>query len=256
MGGSSSKPAEGGQEKWAGNPHGRKLEPSLKGAGKGGPRLTKDQIEERKIAEEVKKRQAKQDELEKRRQYMTLQISNLETQAKEKIIKGDKNGAKMSLNRKNMLVKQAENLDAQMATIEQQTFQIEAMKLNKEVVAALETGNEMQKDLAAQVNPDKVAEVVDQIAEHEDQQAEIADIFKMQANQLSDGVDLDDELAALQQQVADEKMLDVEAPKTAAPVPAAAQVPTAAAEVPTAAKTEEARVEDELAALQAQLLPN
>jgi charged multivesicular body protein 4 len=142
-------------------------------------------------------------------------------------------------------------------TLEQQKINLEGAQTNAAAVGALKTGVEVQKNMNKELNLDKVDDLMDDIAEQNDVQNELNEVFAQQANMVGEDDDLEAELEALETQMLEEDLLGANTAPSAAPqatpakAPAAATPSTKSPEAnPAALNTSE---EEQLAALQAEL---
>ncbi|CAD7928784.1 unnamed protein product [Amoebophrya sp. A25] len=208
-------------------------------------------------ADTIKKLRGDITALEKRRKYMDVQVTELDETVREKVRKKDKNGAKMALLRKQALVKNAGQIDNQILTLENQCMQLENATTNMTAVKAMESGLNMQKKIAKEMNADKVETLFDELAEQNEFSNEVSDLFAQNAEQIGGDMDVDEELDQLSAQLLQEDLLNTQA------VPAGGQPSRApAAAAPSAAPAQEAKPsasalaadeEAQLAELQAQL---
>jgi hypothetical protein len=114
--------------------------------------------------------------LEKRQTFIERKIELQIADAKEKARNKDKRGALMALKRKKMLTAELEQLQNARLTLEQQIMSLESTQTQQVAVGALSTGVEAQKHMQAQLDIDKVEDLMDDIKEQQDMQQEIAQV--------------------------------------------------------------------------------
>ena len=116
--------------------------------------------------------------LEKRQTFIERKIELQIADAKEKARNKDKRGALMALKRKKMLNAELEQLQNARLTLEQQIMSLESTQTQQVAVGALSTGVQAQKQMQAQLDIDKVEDLMDDIKEQQDMQQEIAQVRK------------------------------------------------------------------------------
>jgi charged multivesicular body protein 4 len=116
--------------------------------------------------------------------------------------------AKAALRRKKAFEHQLEQTSAQMMTVEREISSIETANINKETLDAMKGASAAMKGIHAGLTIDKVDQTMEELRDQHAIGEEIADALT-QGNSMQ-GVDedeLEDELAELQQEELDNKML-------------------------------------------------
>lgn len=116
--------------------------------------------------------------------------------------------AKAALRRKKAFEHQLEQTSAQMMTVEREISSIETANINKETLDAMKNASSAMKGIHGGLTIDKVDQVMEDLREQHAVGEEIAEALTQGAS--STGVDedeLDEELAELQQEQLDERML-------------------------------------------------
>lgn len=116
--------------------------------------------------------------------------------------------AKAALRRKKNFEHQLEQTQAQMMTVEREISSIETANINKETLDAMKNAQQAMKKIHGGLTIDKVDETMEQLREQHAVGEEIAEALTQGANQSGvDEEELDEELAELQQEELDSKML-------------------------------------------------
>ncbi|KAK6579604.1 hypothetical protein PZA11_007840 [Diplocarpon coronariae] len=148
--------------------------------------------------------------LQKRERHLQNQMDEQDAIAR-KNVSSNKNAAKAALRRKKQHEHSLEQTTAQVATLEQQIYSIEAANINRETLAAMERAGEAMQQIHGKLNIDKVDETMYDEEKLRDQHAlgeEIAQaITSAPIGEPIDESELDDELAELEQEHLDNKML-------------------------------------------------
>lgn len=162
--------------------------------------------------------------VEKRVKHLNTLSLNLKKQAKNDVQKGDKSSALLKLQKKKIVDQQIANLSASLLQLESQKFELENSSTTYEIVNTMAVGAAAQKKLAQRMDPDKVANMMDEISDLSDQNQELNDIIASSgpANALDD-YELEAELEAL---VAEEQESNIVIP--AVPTSTANQTDTEA----------------------------
>lgn len=116
--------------------------------------------------------------------------------------------AKAALRRKKAFEHQLEQTQAQMMTVEREISSIETANINKETLDAMKNAQQAMKKIHGGLTIDKVDQTMEDLREQHAVGEEIAEALTQGA--MSTGVDedeLDEELAELQQEELDNKML-------------------------------------------------
>jgi len=125
-----------------------------------------------------------------------------------KNISTNKNAARAALQRKKQHETALTQTNAQMMTVEREIFSIEAANINKETFDAMNGAKVAMKNIHGNLNIDKVDQTMEELREQHDIGEQIAQALT--AGNDMQGIDMDDldeELAQLQQEELDEKML-------------------------------------------------
>jgi len=192
------------------------------------------------------------DMLQKRERHLEAQMEEQDAVAR-KYVSTNKNAARAALKRKKQHEHSLEQTTAQISTLEQQIYSIEAANINQETLKAMRTAGDAMKQIHGGLTMDKVDQTMDDLREQHALGEEIATaITSTPIGEPVDEGELEDELNDLAQEELDNKML-----KTGT-VPVSDEVhrlPTPAngeLKGKTAARTEEDD-EAELAKLQAEM---
>lgn len=116
--------------------------------------------------------------------------------------------AKTALRRKKALEHQLEQTSAQMMTLEREISSIETANINKETLEAMKNAAKAMKQIHGPMNVETVDQIMEDLREQHAVGEEIAEAIS--GNALGNAVDedeLDEELAELQQEELDNKML-------------------------------------------------
>ncbi|KAF2482773.1 vacuolar sorting protein snf-7 [Neohortaea acidophila] len=189
------------------------------------------------------------DMLSKRERHIQNQMEEQDNVAR-KNVSTNKTAAKAALRRKKNYEHQLEQTQAQMMTVEREISSIETANINKETLDAMKNAQQAMKKIHGGLTIEKVDETMEQLREQHAVGEEIAEALTQGA--LASNVDedeLDEELAELQQEELDNKML-----KTGT-VPVSDQIqrlPNAAVGEPRN-RVEEEDEEEELKKLQAEM---
>ncbi|KAF2743736.1 vacuolar-sorting protein-like protein snf7 [Sporormia fimetaria CBS 119925] len=190
--------------------------------------------------------------LNKRETHLQNQAAEQDALAR-KYVSTNKNAAKAALRRKKAFEHSIEQTSAQILTLEREIHSIESANINKETLDAMQNAGKAMKQIHAGLTADKVENVMEDLREQHDIGQEISDALTTGVgNNMVDEDELDAELADLQQEQLDEKMLDT------GRVPVGDKVdrlPTAATHDVRAGKkkVEEDDEEEELRRLQAEM---
>jgi len=191
------------------------------------------------------------DMLQKRERHLQNQMDEQDAIAR-KNVSTNKNAARAALRRKKQYEHTLDQTIAQIYTLEQQVSSIEAANINKETLDAITKAGEAMQQIHGKLNIDKVDETMEKLREQHALGEEIANaITSAPIGEQIDEIDLETELAELEQEQLDNKML-----KTGT-VPMADEIhrmPAAAnGEIRGKATMEEEDEEEELRKLQAEM---
>ncbi|KAK5115326.1 ESCRT-III subunit protein snf7 [Meristemomyces frigidus] len=145
--------------------------------------------------------------LSKREKHLQHQMDEQDNIARKNVTT-NKGMAKAALRRKKNFEHQLEQTSAQMLTVEQEISSIETANINKETLDAMKHAQQAMKNIHGGLTIDKVDQTMEDLREQHAIGQEIAEALT-QGN-IGQGVDedeLDEELAELQQEELDNKML-------------------------------------------------
>ncbi|KAH8685941.1 Snf7-domain-containing protein [Tricladium varicosporioides] len=145
--------------------------------------------------------------LQKRERHLQTQMDEQENIARKNVTT-NKNAAKAALRRKKQHEHTLEQTTAQIATLEQQIYSIEAANINRETLAAMEKAGQAMAAIHGKLNIDKVDETMDKLREQHALGEEIANaITSTPLGETVDEGELEEELSNLEQEAVDNKML-------------------------------------------------
>ncbi|CAG8952279.1 hypothetical protein HYFRA_00001020 [Hymenoscyphus fraxineus] len=146
--------------------------------------------------------------LQKRERHLQNQMEEQDAIARKNIAT-NKTAAKAALRRKKQHEHTLEQTSSQIATLEQQVFSIEAANINRETLVAMEKAGKAMADIHSGLNIDKVDETMEKLREQHALGEEISNaITSAPMGETYDEGELEDELAELEQEALDNKMLD------------------------------------------------
>jgi len=146
--------------------------------------------------------------LQKRERHLQNQMDEQDAIAR-KNVSTNKNVAKAALRRKKQHEHSLEQTTAQIATLEQQIYSIEAANINRETLAAMERAGEAMQTIHGRLNIDRVDEAMEKLREQHALGEEIANaITSAPIGESIDEGDLEDELDRLEQEQLADKMLN------------------------------------------------
>jgi len=187
--------------------------------------------------------------LSKREKHLQNQMDEQDAIARKNVTT-NKGVAKAALRRKKAFEQQLEQTSASMMTVEQEISSIETANINAETLSALRNSQKAIKNIHGDLTLDKVDQTMEDLREQRLISQEIAEALTQGNNTGIDEDELDEELAELQQEELDQKML-----KTGS-VPVADQVhrlPAVASGEIRRPQAEEDDEEEELRRLQAEM---
>jgi hypothetical protein len=138
--------------------------------------------------------------LDKRNNYNVTRIEKLTLEIKGKLSSGDKKGAMLLLQQKKKLDAEIEQHQGTQLLLQNQLSALECATLNKDVVDALSLGNATIKRLTKDIPVTRIDDLMEDIHEMQDAQAQIQNAMSAPLHQLYDDPDL---LAELQEMEAD-----------------------------------------------------
>jgi len=145
--------------------------------------------------------------LSKREKHLQNQMDEQDTIARTHV-NSNKSLAKAALRRKKAFEHQLEQTSAQMMTVERESGSIESANINKEPLDAMRNASKAIQNIHGGLTVDQVEQTMEDLREQHAVGEEIAEALTQGAQ--TSGVDedeLDEELAELQQEALDERML-------------------------------------------------
>ncbi|KAM0698137.1 hypothetical protein Q7P36_001601 [Cladosporium allicinum] len=145
--------------------------------------------------------------LSKREKHLQNQMDEQDAIAR-KHVSSNKSLAKAALRRKKAFEHQLEQTSAQMMTVEREIGSIESANINKETLDAMRNASKAIQNIHGGLTVDQVDQTMEDLREQHAVGEEIAEALTQGAQ--TSGVDedeLDEELAELQQEALDERML-------------------------------------------------
>jgi len=145
--------------------------------------------------------------LSKREKHLQNQMDEQDAIAR-KHVSSNKSLAKAALRRKKAFEHQLEQTSAQMMTVEREIGSIESANINKETLDAMKNASKAIQNIHGGLTVDQVDQTMEDLREQHAVGEEIAEALTQGAQ--TSGVDedeLDEELAELQQEQLDERML-------------------------------------------------
>ncbi|KZF19605.1 Snf7-domain-containing protein [Xylona heveae TC161] len=145
--------------------------------------------------------------LQKRERHLENLVAEQDAAAR-KFVSTNKNAAKSALRRKKQHEHSLEQTSAQISTLEQQIYSIEAANINQETLKAMQNAGAAMKRIHGGLTMDKVDSTMDELREQHALGEEIATAITSApiGEQLDEG-ELEDELNDLAQEELDNKML-------------------------------------------------
>ncbi|OQN95654.1 hypothetical protein B0A48_18178 [Cryoendolithus antarcticus] len=191
------------------------------------------------------------DMLSKREKHLQNQMDEQDAIAR-KNVSTNKGLAKAALRRKKAHEQALEQTSAQMMTLEKEISSIESANINKETLDAMTNASKAMKTIHGGLTVDKVDQVMEDLREQHAVGEEIADALAQGATSTAiDEDELDEELAELQQEQLDEKMLKTGSVPISDQIQRVPNVPNAPIRGRAAAEEEDE--EEELRKLQAEM---
>ncbi|KAL9000519.1 MAG: hypothetical protein Q9169_000812 [Polycauliona sp. 2 TL-2023] len=194
------------------------------------------------------------DMLQKRERHLENQMANEDKKAKENVT-SNKTAARAALKRKKQHEHSLEQTSGQISMLEQQIYSIESANINQETLAAMKNAGAAMKTIHGKMTMEDVDVTMEQLREQHELTQEIGNaITSMPITEPIDEDELEADLAALEQEKLDEKMLDT----GTVPVSSSLNRMPAAADGPLKGKSkaqavEEDDEEEELRKLQAEM---
>ncbi|PHH80653.1 hypothetical protein CDD82_1581 [Ophiocordyceps australis] len=147
------------------------------------------------------------DMLQKREKHLQNQIDEQMAVAR-KNANTNKNVAKAALRRKKTVEHALDQTIAQIGTVEQQINSIESANINRETLAAMEKASHAMKQIHGKLTPEKVDETMEKLRDQNSLSEEIVSaITNATISDPIDDVEIEEELAELEQKQLDEDIL-------------------------------------------------
>jgi len=178
--------------------------------------------------------------LDKRNNYNVTRIEKLTLEIKGKLSSGDKKGAMLLLQQKKKLDAEIEQHQGTQLLLQNQLSALECATLNKDVVDALSLGNATIKRLTKDIPVTRIDDLMEDIHETQDAQAQIQNAMSAPLHQLYDDPDLLAELEEMEADVAEAHA------QTQADQENVLILPSAPTKMPKAAAKTAAEDEDEI----------
>ncbi|ODQ79603.1 hypothetical protein BABINDRAFT_161985 [Babjeviella inositovora NRRL Y-12698] len=137
--------------------------------------------------------------LNKKQSHLENQIGEQDALARKNITV-NKNVAKAALKRKKVYEGQLDKIQAQIDSLDTQLNAIESANLNLETMKAMKQGAKAMKQIHGDFDVDKVDATMDDIREQVELSEEISEAISRPLGQEIDDDELEDELAALQEE--------------------------------------------------------
>ncbi|KAK0660524.1 Vacuolar-sorting protein SNF7 [Lasiodiplodia hormozganensis] len=188
--------------------------------------------------------------LSKREKHLQHQMEEQDALAR-KHVSSNKTAAKSALRRKKQFEHSLEQTQSQIMTLEREIYSIETANINKETLDAMRNAGAAMKQIHGSLTIDKVDQTMEELREQHAIGEEISEAIAAPLGQTLDEDELDDELAELQQEELDNKMLEtgqVPVSDTVSRLPTGPQ-----GALPGKKQAEEDDEEEELRKLQAEM---
>ncbi|EON69531.1 hypothetical protein W97_08791 [Coniosporium apollinis CBS 100218] len=191
--------------------------------------------------------------LSKREKHLQNQMEEQDNIAR-KYVSSNKNAAKQALRRKKQFEHSLEQTSAQIMTLEREIYSIETANINKETLDAMKNASAAMKEIHGGLTIDKVDQTMEELREQHAIGEEIGEAITQQVGtQALDDAELEDELAELQQEELDNKMLRTGTVPVADEVHRLPAVAQGEPKGKAPARAEEEDEEEELRKLQAEM---
>lgn len=143
------------------------------------------------------------EQLEAKIDFQSKQTENLQNEAKEKLKKGDKAGAKKILAKKKRIEANIKQLEGASLMMEEQKMMLENAETMKDIYKTIQTTNVAVKEATGGLNIEQMENVREDMEELKAQQEEMNNFF---AEYNQEGQEeLDEDLANLEQEIAKEE---------------------------------------------------
>ncbi|KAK7732162.1 ESCRT-III subunit protein snf7 [Botryosphaeria dothidea] len=145
--------------------------------------------------------------LSKREKHLQHQMDEQDAIAR-KNVSANKTAAKSALRRKKQFEHSLEQTQNQIMTLEREIYSIETANINKETLDAMKNAGDAMKQIHGKLTIDKVDQTMEELREQHAIGEEISEAIGQPMGQTLDEDELDEELAELQQEELDNKMLE------------------------------------------------
>ncbi|KAF2011053.1 Snf7-domain-containing protein [Aaosphaeria arxii CBS 175.79] len=146
--------------------------------------------------------------LTKREKHLQNQMDEQDSLAR-KHVSTNKAAAKAALRRKKQFEHSLEQTSSQIMTLEREIYSIETANINKETLDAMKNAGKAMQQIHAGLSIDKVDNVMEDLREQHAIGEEISEAITQGVSTTGiDDMELEDELAELQQEQLDEQMLN------------------------------------------------
>lgn len=184
--------------------------------------------------------------LNKKQEYLEKKI-DLEMETAHKNAKTNKRVALNALKRKNRYLKQLQQIDGSLATLEMQRETLEGAGTNTAVLKAMKDASDTLKKTQQNMNIDQVHDIMDDIVEQQAVADELSNAISSPFGQSYDEDELELELEKLEQEALDEELLKVGSVQVNVPSP---EKPIAAKENKIPAKPTRKVADDDMKELE------
>ena len=117
---------------------------------------------------------------------LDLRINALSDEIKNKLQQGDEEGAKRNLKEKKLLTQQIMRIEGNLAMMEEQKFMLSNVSSTKDMMQAIQCGNQNIKEASKAMNIEDLEALKDDMEEINPNQEELNDFFKDYQNQEED----------------------------------------------------------------------
>ncbi|KAL8937928.1 MAG: hypothetical protein Q9216_004167 [Gyalolechia sp. 2 TL-2023] len=148
------------------------------------------------------------DMLQKRERHLENQMANEDKKARENV-STNKTAARAALKRKKQHEHSLEQTNGQISMLEQQIYSIESANINQETLAAMKNAGAAMKTIHGKMTMEDVDVTMEQLREQHELTQEIGNaITSMPITEPIDEDELETELADMEQEKLNERMLD------------------------------------------------
>ncbi|KAI4186535.1 MAG: hypothetical protein L6R41_003409 [Letrouitia leprolyta] len=148
------------------------------------------------------------DMLQKRERHLENQMANEDKKARDSV-STNKTAARAALKRKKQHENSLEQTNGQISMLEQQIYSIESANINQETLAAMKNAGAAMKTIHGKMTMEDVDQTMEQLREQHELTQEIGNaITSMPITEPIDEDELENELADMEQEKLNERMLD------------------------------------------------